>query len=241
MTRNTTKISNGFARELVMKVFVSILILVTTSAVNANLIQNDGFETGDTSEWTSVNGNINYEGAEAYADAFGGAINPPYNGGVYGGFQRPGDNIEMGFSQTVSVVPSVELQYSLDFTAREVQIPGDSRGDQTISLRLNGDLVDQQVMISGGEQFGSFSGNYTPNTGTVTFSMTSLRVVSFATGSGQVFFDNATLDCAEGQSCIRINEEPSPAKPIPAMGTKGLLLMSLMLGLLGLAVIRRID
>jgi hypothetical protein len=240
---NQTSQSNILARRIVTISF-SVAVLLSTATANANLLGNPGFETGDTREWEVV-GAVEHSrnaGAVDYETATGDEIITLYDGGTYGGFRRTGEAEEKGYSQTVRVVPGVKLTYSLDFVAREVLIPTDGRGNQAVSLWLNGVQMreDGGAAPSVNATNGHFSGSFTPSIDTVTFTMTSLRedglvmtdhgVVHFwNTGHAQVYFDNANLECAESDTCIRDETTVAP-NPIPTMSTYGFILM--ILGLL---------
>jgi hypothetical protein len=239
---NQTSQSNILARRIVT-MFFSVAMLISTATANANLLGNPGFESGDTSEWEVVGAveNSRNAGAVDYETASGDEIITLYDGGTYGGFRRTGEAEEKGYSQTVPVVPGVKLTFSLDFVAREVLIPTDGRGNQTVSLWLNGvQMREDMPAYTEDETNGHFSGNFTPSIDTVTFTMTSLRedglvmtdhgVVHFwNTGHAQVYFDNANLECAESDTCIRDETTVAP-NPIPTMSTYGFILM--ILGLL---------
>lgn len=186
--------------------------LLAALSANANLLQNPDFETGTLNNWSLANDAAGAvaEAAE-YADpptnfATPGPLGQSYAGGVYGAYRRPGDNIELGFSQTVSVVPNEPLAYELDWFVREVQLPGDSRVDQTVILRLNGTVVEQQVVSAPTRSgtTGRFTGSFTPTTGTVEFEMVALRERSIGFAWGQAYFDNAVLDCQNGDACVPI-------------------------------------
>ncbi len=226
--RNQTSQKSSLARRLVTMSF-SVVALLSAATANANLLGNPGFESGDTSEWEAVGAveSVLNAGAIDYAAAFGGAVTTAYDGGTYGGYRRTGENEDKGYSQTVPVVSGMEIIYNLDFVAREVQAPGPEIRDQTIVLRLNGEIVGTMDAPSTEETEGNFSGNYTPSIDTVTFSMTSYRVAGWGNGNSQVYFDNTSLTCAEGDTCLR--EETPVVAPIsiPTMSTYGFILMIL--------------
>jgi len=92
----------------------------------------------------------------------------------------------------VSVTTGI-LFYSLDFAVREAQIPGDSRVDQTVTLRLNGDIVASEFFDNPSTEFGHFEGIFISQSDQVTFTMVSNHPLNHATGFGQIFFDNATV------------------------------------------------
>jgi len=117
----------------------------------------------------------------------------------------------------VSVTPGVALNFSLDFALREVQ--GGGGLGTVITLLLDGGIVDQLTLdVTSAPFFGSFGGTFTPTSNQVLWEMVVNRPTNFATGHGQVFFDNAIL-------------VPEAGSIIPVMSPAGLLVFAA--GLLG--------
>lgn len=198
---NSNQREGSKMKKILFLIFVSLVLMI--SRVDAALLVNGDFETGTLGGWSLVGPDLStgcggQHVALEYSLAWGTFCNrvslvPQYDGGTFAGYARTGDGIEIGFEQTVSVTTGIPLFYSLDFTAREVQIPGDSRVDQTISLRLNGDIVDSQFFDNPSTEFGYFEGVFIPQSDQVTFAMVSNRPLGYGTGFGQIFFDNASL------------------------------------------------
>ena len=111
-----------------MRNLVLAAVLFFAGPAEATLINGD-FETGDLTGWTTIGSALPTSNEQAidYSLAPGGfpvttlPLVPTYSGGTFGGFIRTGSGIERGFSQLVSVTPSVALNFSLDFALREVQ------------------------------------------------------------------------------------------------------------------------
>jgi hypothetical protein len=183
---------------------LALCVGVFSGTASANLLTNGDFEAGTLAGWSNVGPDLSpgcggQHQAVAYASAIGAFCSsaplvPPYAGGTFAAYSRTGDGTDIGFGQTVAVIAGVPIFFSLDFAVREVQIAGEGRANQMVKLFLNGDMVASQSFGAPTTNFGHFEGLYTPGGSSLDFVMVSNRPLSFGTGFGQVFFDNAVIE-----------------------------------------------
>lgn len=206
---------------------------------NANLVTNPDFESGDVNGWTLVGQNDTCNSLQAVqysaVPGFGGTDSIASLGGDYAAYVRPGGAENAGIMQTVSGVPSVELAYSVDFYVREVQLPGDSRTEQTIYLYFNDTLMDELTVGAPTDDpgtVGNFSGTFDNVSSSIDIKIVSQRP-SCGFAWGQLIIDNVLLNCTTAEDCLVVPPvEPAAVMPVPALTFPGIVILTGLIGLL---------
>jgi len=168
-----------------MKALPKILLALTAVAAlsvaypaKANLITNGGFETGDFTGWTLINGNIG--GNCNVVGTLGG--NSPHSGNFQAVFvpgHEPGNNF-VGISQTLTTTPSTI--YTVDFWAN-------ATASGSLSVSWGGSTVFSHL-------FPGATGGYSEFTFNVTASSASTDLSFVVSDSSGLFLDDISVNPA---------------------------------------------